>query len=216
MTKPRRLLTLFTALAFASVPFDLALAEQRGTFEITAMVGGTVGGSVDLIGGKIDFDAGPSYGGMLGYRVTDDSLVILSYHRQSTTANISVFDPGDPLYPSQSVDMDIGHIQIGGELDFAHKARLSPLLGLTIGASHYSPELADAQTHWFFTAILYGGATFRITKHVGLRAQARAIGTVISANTRWVCGSLSGCAFSMSGADGVVQGDFSAGVYVAF
>jgi hypothetical protein len=216
MTRTRRLFVLLTMLVIAGIPVDSALAEKSGTFEITPMVGVTVGGSIDLIGGKIEFDAGPSYGGMLGYRVRDDALVILSYHRESTTAHFNVFNPSSPLYPSRSVDMDIGHLQIGGELDFSRRSRFSPLFGLTIGASHYSPDLANAERQWFFTAIAYGGATFRITKHVGLRAQARVIGTVISANTRWICGSPIGCSFSMNGVDGVVQGDFSAGVYVAF
>jgi hypothetical protein len=211
MNKSLAWIIVFTLLVSTSVPLRSAHAEG-GTFEITPMVGVTVGGSVDLPGAQIDFDTGLSYGGMVGMRVRDDALVVMSYHRQSTEAHYTDF--GTPAN-NASVDMNIDYLQFGGEIDFAHKARFSPLLGLTIGATHFSPDVPDVDSNWFFSAILYGGATFRLTKHIGLRAQARFIGTVISNNSSWLCASPVGCVVNVS-ADGVLQGDFSAGVYVAF
>ena len=72
---------------------------------------------------------------VLGYRVKDDGLLALSYTRQQPEFDTSLTGGG-----GQSFDVDVGYVQFGGELELHLKRRWVPFIGLTIGASHFSPR----------------------------------------------------------------------------
>jgi hypothetical protein len=182
--------------------------------EVTALGGVQYGGSTDVFGGTASFDAGPSYGGMVYYRVRDDGLFGVSYSREQSQLASTLVGPGGPVYGT--LDVDIGVLHAGGELEIAPRKAVTPILGLSVGATHFTPR-RSGPTEWFFSAALTGGFKYRINRHIGLRAHARLIATVIDDDSRITCVSSGGltCAVAAD-LDGLVQGDLVGGVYVAF
>jgi len=182
--------------------------------ELTGFGGIQFGGATDLLLGSASFAAGPSYGGMAYYRVRDDGLFGVSYSREQSQMSATWIGNGQIL--QGTVPVDVGIIHAGGELEISPKKKLTPILGLSVGATHITPR-NGGETGWYFSAALTGGAKYRITDHFGLRAHMRLIATVINDNSTVACVSSGGltCAVA-SELDGLVQGDLVGGVFFAF
>jgi len=191
-----------------------ASAAHAQHVELTGFGGIQFGGSTDQLGGTASFDAGPSFGGMAYYRVRDDGLFGVSYSRQRSELVATFVGAGGPI--RRTVDVDVGIVHAGGELEISPRKPLTPILGLSVGATHFTPR-QGGETGWYFSAALTGGFKYRITEHVGLRAHMRLIATVIDSNSRIACVSSGGltCAIAAD-LDGLVQGDLVGGLYVAF
>jgi len=176
--------------------------------EITALGGIQFGGSVDLVGGdEGSFDADVGFGGVLGYRVQNDGLAVISYLVQPTEFSL---DSGG------SVDMNVGYLQIGGELEFAMTPHLLPFIGLTVGATHITPR-DGGDSNWFFSTVFTGGVKVPVSKHFGLRTQMSLLTTVIDGNSKIYCTSGGGASCAISAdVDAMFQGNFSVGVYLTF
>jgi hypothetical protein len=213
------LLAILLTLTF--VP-SLALAEVERRFEgqwveLSGFAGIQSGGEVKNNLGQVNFDSGLSYGGMIGLRVDDDALIVVSYQRQRSNTR-TMFLPALPPIPTD-FDVDIGYLQIGGELELPLRPRIIPLIGLTVGATHFTPVNGDLGTSWYFSAVAYLGVKVPITKHFGLRSQISMLGTVINGDGSFLCGSGSsgsGCTINATDITGMIQGSFTAGVYLAF
>jgi hypothetical protein len=212
------LLAILLTLAF--VP-SLASAEVERRFEgrwveITGFAGIQFGGEIENnLGQKVNFDSDLSFGGMIGLRVDDDALIVVSYHRQRSNAHAMFPTLPDP----PPFDVDIGYLQIGGELELPLRPRIIPLIGLTVGATHFTPVDGNMGTSWYFSAVAYLGVKVPITKHFGLRSQISMLGTVINGDGSFLCGSGSsgsGCAIYATDITGMIQGNFTAGAYFAF
>lgn len=190
----------------------MAAAAESGNYEITALGGVGFGGSTDLELGDGSLDAGASYGAMLAARVRRDGLVALSYTRQRTEFDVALTGGG-----SQRLDVDVGYVQFGGELEFHPTGRrIVPFIGLSLGASHFSPR-GGGRTEWFFAGTFTGGLKIPLTEHVGLRAQMRVMGTLIDGKSDIFCVGAGGVTCVVAGsADGLFQGDALAGIYVTF
>ncbi len=200
-----------------------ALAEERGPqhlWEITPIVGIGWGGKIDFEddagggSGEIDFDSGPVIGGVIGARVSEEGMGFISYQFQRTSADVR-WDGGSN--PNQAVDVNVGMIQIGGELELPMNPHFVPFFGLGIGATHIGLRDNDASPEWFFSGTVSGGAKFPITKHFGLRLHMSMLATVIQNDSAVLCVSSGGltCAVSAD-LEAMIQGDFMAGVYLAF
>jgi len=212
-----RPLLLALPLLVAFLP-ALASAEVERRFEgqwveVTGLAGIQFGGEIKNNLGQVNFDSDLSYGGMVGLRVADDGLIVVSYHRQRSNTR-TMF----PTLPA-NLDVDIGYLQIGGELELPLRPRIIPLIGLTVGATHFTPVVGDLGTAWYFSAVAYAGVKIPITKYFGLRSQIAVLGTVINGDGSLLCGSGpsgGGCNIKATDITGMVQGDFTAGVYFAF
>jgi hypothetical protein len=182
--------------------------------QITGLGGVQWGGALHAAEGRVEIDSAPTYTVQAAVRTQEDGFVVLSYTRQSTVARIR-FDDGRP---GSRFDLDVGYLQLGGELDVKRYRHLVPFIGLTLGATHLTPREPGAWTEWFFSGTATAGARIPITKNFGLRTQLRLLATLISGDTSVYCVSSGGaaCALSIDDAAGFVQGDLTAGLYVAF
>jgi hypothetical protein len=205
-------LTLLAALwAGVFVPGGDALANPQKRFEITPLVGYQFGGEVDLVDGKATIDSGPMLGAMLGLRVTNNSLAILSYQIQITDVTLRLDDSQD----TEKFDINIGYLQIGGELGGKASKNFEYVFGMTIGATHFSPQ-DDGSTAWNFSGTVYLGGKYLITENFGIRSQIRMLGTVLDSDSSWLCASYQGCLVVVDNVTGTIQGDISAGVFLSF
>lgn len=204
-------LLVIAASSLASAPD--ARAQH---LELTGFGGLQWGGSTDLAsGGTGSFDWGPSYGGSAYWRVRDDGLFGVIYSRQESRFDASIPQAdGSLLY--LSTDVIVNLIHAGGELEISPTKRLTPILGLSVGATYIQPT-SGGDTNWFFSAALTGGGKYRITEHFGLRAQMRLIVSVLGSDSTVVCVSAGGatCAVSAN-LDALIMGDLVAGAYVEF
>ena len=216
----RRVPVLFVAalactLAFAVVTPTLAAERiEPGTVQLSGWYGYQWGGSFDSIEGNIKLDSAPAFGVQAGLRVQDDGFAFVSFSRQSTTATYRFTD----LSPSTRFDLDVGYIQIGGELDIPMYTHFVPFIGLSLGATYLSPQEAGASMSWFFSGSALGGFKFPITKNIGIKTQMRFLGTLVGGNTSFFCGSNGGatCAINIGDATGIIQGDVTGGLYISF
>jgi hypothetical protein len=188
-----------------------ALANPEKGFEVTPLVGYQFGGEVDLVDGKATIDSGPMAGVMLGLRVTDHSLAILSYQMQVTDVTLRSNNGQN----SEKFDLNIGYLQVGGEFGGRLSKHFGYTLGATIGTTHFSPPDAGS-SEWYFSGTIYLGTKYLITKNFGIRTQIRMLGTVLDSNSGWLCGSYNGCLVVVNDVTGTIQGDFSAGLFFAF
>lgn len=184
-----------------------------GMVQITGLYGVGFGGSLDLDSGTIDLDTGRTFTVQGGLRVQDDGFAFLSYSRQSTVARFDS-DGG----PDSSFDLEVGYLLIGGELDLAMSRHFVPFIGLGIGTTYFKVPSSGERPDWYFSGMAVGGLKIPIVKNVGLRTQVRFLGTVINGDASWFCGVNGGatCAISLGDSSGIIQGDVTGGVYVAF
>lgn len=185
------------------------------TFEFSLLAGGAFGGSVGVEGGDVSLNGGWAANAIAALRLRSDEgrLLTLSYMRQRTPFTVALDGQ-----PERDVDIDVGFIHVGGEIDGKVGKRLKPFLGLSVGATHFTPMQSSASSEWFFSAGFYGGTKIAFGEHFGLRLQGRMLGTVIGGDKSVICVSGSGgaCLISRSGTTGLMQGDMMAGVYFVF
>jgi hypothetical protein len=187
------------------------LAVQAQTIEITPFGGYRVGGSIAEVEGLVvaDDDGGPSAGvvvDVLFGSPTDGLKVEGVFSRERAKLKLggrSVFDP--PTYAWVTVDQ----ILVGGVQELAD-GRARPFLSGLLGLTRYA---APGDTEVRFAVGLGAGAKFSATRHIGLRLDARGYMTIVSASGSTVCAG--GCAILFS-VNPVFQGDFTAGLIVAF
>lgn len=196
-----------------------ASAQDLG--EVAVFGGIQFGGSIDVeddsssASGSANIEAGPSFGGLVAYRVNPDALVVLSYHQQRTKIDVTL-NGTQPI--SGDFDASLGFLHFGGEVEVDTVYRFVPFFGLTVGATHVSPDAAGANTHWYFSGQLYGGAKIPITERLGIRAQLGLLTTVVHNDSAWVCGSVQGRGGCLVSADigAAFQGNFTGGIYYQF
>lgn len=186
-----------------------------GMVQITGLYGIGFGGSLDTDEGSIDLDSGRSFTVQAGLRVQEDGFAFVSFSRQSTVAR---FDSDSGTPPSTSFDLDVGYLLIGGELDLPMSKHLVPFIGLGIGTTYFKVPGSGDSPDWYFSGMAVGGLKIPIVKNVGLRTQVRFLGTVINGDASWFCGVNGGatCAVSLGDSSGIIQGDVTGGLYVAF
>jgi hypothetical protein len=209
----RRLIRGFTLTLSLGI-LSLSGAAMAERVEVTVLGGVQFGGSSNFIGGEASFAAGPEFAALLGVRVNKQGLITLGYQRQWTEVDFRILQLSNPIWGKR--DMTVGTIHFGGELELPVNDRVIPFIGVSLGATHYSAEFPNS-TSWYFSGAFTGGLKLKLTKHIGLRSQMRLLGTVINNDSTVFCVSSGGltCAIAAD-LDGVVQGDFLAGVYVTF
>jgi hypothetical protein len=150
---------------------------------------------------------------MLGIRLRPDEgkLIILSYQLQTTKIDVDLDDE-----PSQKHDLNIGTLQLGGEVDGLVAPHVRPFLGMTVGTTYFSADEKGGKTEWFFSGTVYAGAKFPFGDHFGLRAQIRMLGTLMGGKSRVFCSTATRCLITVDEVAGTIQGDLTAGLYVAF
>ena len=187
------------------------LAAQAG-LEFTPTLGYRFGGTVDGETGKFSADPNLAWGATLGLRVKRDGLVEFVYSRQATAIQ---FDP-DTAANLTLGDASIEYFQLGGALEFGNNEVTKPYFALTVGGTRLAALDRDIGDEWRFSFGAALGLKFFLSKHVGLRTQARLWMSTLSSDTDFWCSLPGGCVIVAS--DGVffTQGEVSGGVMLSF
>jgi hypothetical protein len=115
-----------------------------------------------------------------------------------------------------STDITLQTLHLGGSYH-GDGERVRPFLSAGIGGSHMSPDAAglDSDTYWSFS--IGTGLEILPSQRVGLRLEARALGTLVDPDGDLFCVSGAGavCAFRIDG-DVLWQLHAFAGVVIRF
>ncbi len=210
-----RLPLLLTALSVVLALFPSATAAD-GTigqrWELTGLGGGGFGGSFDLPDGDVELDAGYGGSAQIAFRPNpgEGGLVFIRYAYDQTPFLVDLDER-----PPGAFDVAVSHIQLGGEADGRVFDFFHPFLGLSIGASHYSPVSRGLQSSWFFSTGLYSGFKIPVGDHWGFRLEGGLLATIMGSDANVVCVP-GACLTTGSGVIGPVRGHASAGLFVAF
>jgi hypothetical protein len=128
------------------------------------------------------------------------------FSRERTTLEVAhgAFDP------VTSVRVEVDQLLVGGVQDFDY-GRVRPFLSGLLGITRYGVS-GDNEVR--FTVGVGAGAKFFATRNIGLRLDARGYMTIVDLGGAGVCGGF-GCAIAFN-VSPVFQGDFTAGLIVAF
>lgn len=122
-----------------------------------------------------------------------------------------------PAGVDPNLDIDITHILLGGAY-IGPGDLMRPLLSAGIGAAHLSPDGSGYDSDTVFAFGIGGGAQFFPERRIGLRLEARVLGSVIDSNNAFLCASGAeggACAFRSQG-DVLWQWEVSAGLVARF
>ena len=198
------------AVVASALTASVAYAEEDQTrFSIGPLIGYRGGGSFTEsdTGTKLKLDAAQTYGLVADFRVTRETDVELLWSRQlsSLSADAPVHVP---LF-----DVHVDYYHIGGTYRFSTEG-LQPFFVATIGATRFAPQNSAFTNETKFSFGVGGGVLFPIGKHFGLRAEARAYGTVLDNDSAIMCNG----ATCLVHVDGTLmwQYEASAGVYLSF
>lgn len=188
-----------------------AMAQQRtdSGIQLTPFAGYTIGGEVDA---REDTEQetnnrlreSSSYGFVLNWPSKAPTEWELYYNHQDT--ELAKGGPG--------VKLDT--LQLGGTYLGQGSKHARPFFVATLGGMRIKPEATD--NDYFVSFTLGGGYKFFPTKRIGIRLEARALGTFISSNNSWFCsGGSNGatCAVRTSG-NLLIQAQANAGVIIRF
>ena len=199
-------LVLFVAAGIVASPGP-AHAQR---VEVTPFGGYRVGSSIAEVtyGTVVDDDGGPSLGVIVDvvFDGLSDGLKVegvFSRERADLRVRTGLFDP------PASVRAEVDQLLVGGIRDLSD-GRVRPFLAGLLGLTRYAIP-GDAEVR--FSVGVGTGLKFYPTRHLGLRLDARGYMTVVNLSGSGVCSG--GCIirFNVSPA---FQGDFTAGVFVAF
>jgi len=188
-----------------------APVARAADVEITPFAGYTMGGDLtnSETGQSLSFNDTSSYGIMLDFKQAEDSWVELYFSRQQTSlkADQGLF-VGSPL-----LDIDIDYYHLGGTYGAA-SGKLRPFVVGTLGATYMDPKAGGLSSETKFSLSLGGGARLYLTKHLGLRFDARWFGTFVGGSGSVFC-SNGACLVNVQGS---VLSQFvaNAGVILAF
>jgi opacity protein-like surface antigen len=164
-----------------------ALADENAVkyneFEITPFVGYMFGGEFEdpVDGAELDLDSATNFGVILDFAVESWRQYELLYSMQSTEL--------DGVVP---LDMDVQYLQIGGTVSYEEATRVIPYFGMTVGATHFSPDETGLDDETKLSFSVAGGVRVPITDRIGVRFDARAFITLLDTDGQIFCVSSGG------------------------
>ncbi len=192
-------------LLLAAAP---AAAQEPMRIQITPDIGYRTGGSLteSANGAQYTINSSASWGAVADVALGGKGRYVeLAWLRQETKASFpNAFGPGQS-------DLTLDTFLVGGHWDAAPESLFRPFLSGLVGITTFDAAGSSATR---FTASLSGGVKVMPLENFGLRFEARALYIVGGGGSSAFCGS-SGCTIGFS-STGELQGDFSAGLVVAF
>ena len=176
--------------------------------EITPFVGAQSGGSVEVNSQPGDVDSAATFGVMLSFPRSHETMLDFVVAHQSTSVDTGTF------VDAHHYDAQLTYAQLGGRYLFKPDERFDPYIALTAGGTRAA--IGDEWTVAFSFAA-GAGADVRLTQRTSLRLDARYYTTLANASTQVECEFTGGgeCSlFSHSG--NFTQLALTAGVAVKF
>ena len=186
-------------------------ASPAAAVDVTLMGGWQYGGKASAARGTIQFESSPNARGILGFEIEDQLQLEISYTRQFSRLEFRSIDVNTP---DDEVDASLEYFHGGVTYDFIDD-KLSPFLGVSLGATHVNPDRQGADSETRFSMNLLGGGKLELSDRFGARVQATLMGTYLNSTGGMFCGGGGGCYANVSGQT-MLQGDFSAGLIIYF
>ncbi len=190
----------------------LALAAGTGhaqRAELGVYAGYMFGGTLTAVGGDLSINDAAAYSATLDITLRPGAQIELLYIRQSTKLEANPVG----LPKSDLFDMVVSYYHIG-VISVIDKGTAKPFGGFTLGVTHYNPDSTAISSETRFSVMLQAGVKVQPSQRLGLRLQGRLPMTFFSLSGGLSCGG-NGCAGAIGGW-GILQLEFSGGVYLAF
>jgi opacity protein-like surface antigen len=185
------------------------------SWEVTPFVGYRMAGDFDLEGSpsasKVDLDDHGSFGFAVDLFSSDKTESYeLFYSRQEASVAKS-----SPLAP---FDLNVEYLHLGGTLAVNDELPVKPYIVGGLGLTRFSPRNSDFGDDSRFSMSLGGGLKLPVSKHFGVRLEARGYVTFVNSDSAFFCvsGSQGGtCAVRVKG-NAFIQYELLAGAAFAF
>ncbi len=156
--------------------------------EITPLFGYGVGGEFEeaLTGNKLKVSDNSMSGAAIDFGAGQEAnaQIELYFTRQETRLTGS-----STLNNGSDFNLKVDYYHIGGMLMAGESdSRLKPFVVGTVGATHMNPAPSGYDSLTAPSLGVGGGVKFFLTKHVGLRAEARAMGTLVDSSSGVIIG----------------------------
>ncbi len=183
-------------------------------FEITPYTAYRIGGQIDEQKGNGQFELNESaaLGIMLDVGVNPNGQWELLYARQDTEAATQGFFVNDPQF-----DLDVEYFHLGGTYLFDGD-NTRPFVVVTLGLSHFDPQLAGLDSENYFSASIGGGLQLNASKRIGVRIEGRVFTTFVDNDSNIFCSSTGGagaCLIQVEGST-ITQWEARAGLVFRF
>jgi len=192
-----------------------AVAQDKSfKFELTPFAGYRVGGSFDEKDGdgRVELNDSNAQGIMFNIKANPNGQYELLYSRQDTDADTVGFFANDP-----TIDIEVEYFHFGGTYLFDGN-NTRPFIALTVGLSHFDPQLLDSGSDSFFSASFGGGVQLNASKRIGVRLEARVFTTFVEDDSSIFCSSTGGGGACLIQVDGrmLTQWEARAGLVFRF
>jgi len=198
-----------------------AVSRAQGKVELSPFVGYMFGGSLNFYEGKLKAENNLNYGVVMDIKLATETQIELMWSQMSTTAQFEPYYGYDYL-ATNSYDMNIGYIQIGGvrELDYD---KIRPFGVFTLGTTYFIPKNVtyeaddsevDIDSAWKFSMTLGAGAKIWFTDRVGIRLQGNLMLPMFWSSSGFAVGT-GGSGFYVGTGTSMVQGSFTGGLIFA-
>lgn len=149
--------------------------------EVTASAGYAFATGVPVVGGTQALAPSPVFGAAVDIGDWYGAHFEVAYMLQNTGVQL------EPGYGASSTlyDLTAHHFQVGGEFDIL-RGRVRPFVGISVGAEWLSPH-SDIPDELWFEASLAAGAKVRLTRTLGIRAQAQVTSVAMDARSQVFC-----------------------------
>jgi hypothetical protein len=200
-----------------------ASAEAQGRFEVTPFAGYETSGSYPISvfstdGGiiapvnKLRVNDSLAYGTFLGFNVTENAQLEFMWNRNNTSFSARNALTGEY---TKAYNSDIDQYQFGGLYMLRNtEHRLRPYIAASLGFTHEGNE-GGTPSRTAFAYSLGGGVKYYLSRHIGLRGDARFMPTYGNSSNSNYCDPFYGC-YTAKVSNYLNRGSFVGGVIFNF
>jgi hypothetical protein len=206
------------AAALALLLLAASSSRAQGRFEVTPFVGWETSGSYPISstsGPPIDrlrINDAFAWGGFFDYNITENFQAEFMFNRNNTS-----YSAHDVLSDSyfNAYHSDVNQYQFGGLYMLrGSDHRLRPYVAASVGFTHDSNSNGTAN-NTAFSYSLGGGVKYYLSRHLGLRADARFLPTYGNSSIATYCDPFFGC-YNAKVSNYLNRGSFTGGVIIHF
>jgi opacity protein-like surface antigen len=151
--------------------------------EIIPMVGYQSGSTVEIRGGKLNFEGSQNIGIFVDLNIWTGAQLELLWTRQDTKVTLS---DSSGAHVADLFDAAIDYLQVGAQLG-AKKGRAFTFTCVGLGLSHFNPKGVDVADSWKFSVSVGIGSEIYVTERLGMRIHGRLLPTFLSAGSDIFC-----------------------------
>lgn len=161
------------------------VSTSQARVELTPFTGYQFGGEVEdfTTGATLKFKETSNFGFILGFGEEGSGIQTEVYFsRQETEIE------GSGAFSAASLfDLDVDYYHIGGSVIVNETEKLQPFVAASLGVTHFRPGASGVSSETKFSLGIGGGVKYFVSDRVGLRAEARAMGTFIDHEAAAFC-----------------------------